>query len=256
MTINTQKNILDGEMLVREYALTRNPELRENVIKAYLPLVKHIIGRMNFIDNNVLKKEDAYQFGIIGMIDALERYDPEVGVAFKSFAYRRIHGEIIDALRKVSVLNKEQIHDNKSIIQSIEKLRDAYGYEPTDEEISHHTGLSMERLRKIQLINQFRRFVSLEDRITLNNGETVNRKDTIADENQPVPDYNLNQSDLKQELRQIVQDLPERKRVILALYYYEELTLADIGQVLNISESRVSQILSETLKNIRQKVAR
>ncbi|MFQ6604274.1 MAG: sigma-70 family RNA polymerase sigma factor [Fidelibacterota bacterium] len=250
----TKSEPLRGEEIVREYVSTKNPAVREEAILAFLPLVKHIVGRMHYIGSGVIRKRDAIQAGVIGVIDALEKYDPERGVSFKSYAYPRINGAVIDTVRAASNLNKEYIHDLRVISQAVDAHRLKFGSDPSPEELAAYVGLSLERIRKVRLVNRFQKYISLDDNIILHNGEKSTWLDIIPDPEQKSPEKSFEEDALKRELRQIVQQLPERQRLILALYYYEELTLADIGKVLDISESRVSQILSETLRSIKKKV--
>jgi len=254
MTTHAQMKLQDGEELVREYLVTRSPQAKERAIKAFLPLVKHIVGRLRIYENGTLRREDIYQFGVVGLLTALERFRPEYGVIFKTFAYKRIYGEIIDAMRREGLLNKEQIRIQKMLALTGEKLRAEFGREPTAKEIYEQAGVSEERYDQIQELLEASYTLSLDDGVAADENESILRKDTIVDEDQIPPDVALDLAGIKEELKSIVQDLPERQRLILALYFYEELTLYDIGQVLSISESRVSQILNSTLKEIRAKL--
>src|SRR6056297_2365627 len=112
----------DAEFLVQKYIETKNPKIKEEAIKKYLPLVKYIVGRINLPKANVLKREDLNQYGIVGLLDSIERYDPTVGVTFKTFAYKRIHGEIVDAIRKSGVLSRSQMSKISKLMAAIEEL--------------------------------------------------------------------------------------------------------------------------------------
>jgi RNA polymerase sigma factor for flagellar operon FliA len=245
---------MDGETLVKEYLATRNPETRERAVRAYLSLVRHIVNRMRIVNNGVLRREDAYQFGIVGLLSALERYNPEYGVIFKTYAYKRIYGEIVDAFRREGLLNKDQMRDLKRIAAVEERLRGELGRDPQPGEICAAAGITEERYNQIQELIAMSRPLSLDETFVVNNDDALSRRDVIADRDQGSPDRDLEQASLKKELKRIIQDLPERARLILALYYYEDLTLADIGQVLELSESRVSQILNQTIAWIRKKI--
>ncbi len=254
MTTRVQMNVQEGEELVREYLVTRSPQAKERAIRAFLPLVKHIVGRLRIYENGSLKREDIYQFGVVGLLTALERFQPEYGVIFKTFAYKRIYGEIVDAMRREGLLNKEQIRTQKLLALTSEKLRSEFGREPSAKEIYEQAGVSEERYDQIRELLEASYTLSLDDGVSMDENESILRKDTIVDEDQIPPDVALDLAGIKEELKSIVQNLPERQRLILALYFYEELTLYDIGQVLSISESRVSQILNSTLKEIRGKL--
>jgi len=249
-----QKRKIDGETLVKEYVSTRDQQVKEQAIQAYLPLVKHIIGRINIPDNGILKREDIYQYGIVGLLDALERFEPEFGVSFKTFAYKRIYGEIIDAIRKGGALSRKQVKDINRILRTTEKLRVSLGREPTPTEICKENGISEDEYYQIQQSVNPNFTLSLDEAISNDGGNLLYRKDTLVDETQIPPDLALEKQGIKDELKNIIRNLPERQRLILALYYYEELTLFDIGQVLEISESRVSQIMNQTLAYLRKKL--
>ncbi len=249
-----QKRKIDGEALIKKYVATRNQQVKEQAIQAYLPLVKHIIGRINTPENGILKREDIYQYGIVGLLDALERFEPEFGVSFKTFAYKRIYGEVIDAIRKEGVLNRKQVKDINRILRTTEKLRVSLEREPAPTEICKEIGISEDEYYQIQQSANLNFTLSLDDSIS-NDGDNLSyRKDTIVDETQIPPDLALEKQGIKDELKNIIRNLPERQRLILALYYYEELTLFDISQVLEISESRVSQIMNQTLAYLRKKL--
>jgi RNA polymerase sigma factor for flagellar operon FliA len=244
----------DTEEIVRTYTATPNPETKEKAIKANLPLVKHIVGRLNIPEQGVLRKEDLYQYGIIGLIDALDRYKEEYGVKFKTFAYRRIFGEIMDAVRKLGILNREQMKCVNKILNAIDDLRNQFGREPTVHEVCQYADITPEEYYTAEQLNNLSFTLSLNDRVYENTDGTVLRQDLIADENQDSPEQLFERQELKNQLKALIKRLPEKQRLVLALYYYEELTLMDIGQVLGLSESRVSQILKQTIIDIRRQI--
>lgn len=245
---------INGEELVKEYALTRNPKAKELAIQAYMALIKHIVGRINLPENGLLKREDFYQYGIIGLLSALEKYQPEFGVSFKTFAYKRIYGEVVDAIRKAGVLNRKQTKDINRIQKAGEKLRTVLGREPSSGEICEELGISEDEYFHIQQSANLNFTLSLSENVFNSDENSLTRADTIVDESQIPPDVALEKQVIKDTLKKHIKELPERQRLILALYYYEELTLFDIGQVLEISESRVSQILNQILIDLRLKL--
>ncbi len=244
----------DAEGLVQQYVETKNPRIKEEAIKKYLPLVKYIVGRINLPKANVLKREDLNQYGIVGLLDSIERYDPTVGVTFKTFAYKRIHGEIVDAIRKSGVLSRSQMSKISKLMAAIEELKSENGRDPLPAEICQKMNISMSEYYKIKNTMSLTFTLSLDEKIKKDSDESFTRKDMIASEQEEQPDEKLQKTSLKEELKYHIKELPERERIVLALYYYEELTLSDIGQVLNISESRVSQIMNKTLIKLQQKL--
>ena len=246
-----ETTISEGDVLVNKYVQTKHPRDKELAVKAYLNLVKHIVGRLNIPEHLDMRKEDVYQYGIVGLLNALDRFKPSFGVSFKTFAYRRIQGEIIDAVRKQGGLSRDHIRMQKLILEASENLRANLSREPTLDEICAEAGISLQDYYLIQQMNNLNFTISLDSNQFGESEEKISRKETIIDESQIPPDKQIEISGLKDDLKDILTTLPERERLILVLYYYEELTLADIGQVLDISESRVSQIMNKTLAWVR-----
>ncbi len=243
-----------GELLVKKYKETHGQQLKDAAVREYLPLVKHIVGRLNIPENSIMKREDLYQYGILGLLDALERYQPTFGVSFKTFAYKRIYGEIVDAVRRIGPLNRDQIREIQLIANAYEELRKRLLREPTIEEVCQETGIELEHYFEIEQANHLNFTISLDDFVEEDDGLSLTRKETIRDDQQKTPDEKFDESSLKKTLKFLIERLPERERLVLALYYYEELSLADIGKVLGLSESRVSQILKATLVTIRKQL--
>jgi len=241
---------------IRRYKETGDPHFKDLAIRSYLPLVKHIIGRIPPVANGNLSRNDMYQFGVIGLIDALDRFDINQGVEFKTFAFKRIRGEVIDAVRKEGRLSRDQVHQLNLIDQARRWLWHQLGREPIPSEVADRVGIPIEKYEYLCQVKT-QSTVSLDDPVGRTQEETpVSRGDTITDPEQLSPEDSLEKEALRIELKDIIKTLPERKRLTLALYYYEELTLADIGTVLNLTESRVSQILSDTLVEIRTQLRR
>jgi len=241
----------DGEHLVHEYVMTRDASTREEAIKAFLPLVKYVAGRINIETFGALNREDLYQYGILGLLTALDRFQMDKGASFKTFAYRRIHGEIIDAVRREANVGKDAYGLRKKIINVSDELRQQLGRDPALSEVADVLGLSSEEISKKLFKGQSAEHLSLNDSVGAEDTDSMLRLDVIRDEAQLSPDQEFDKTALKNELVETIKNLPERERLVLTLYYYEELTLADIGLVLGLSESRISQILTGTLSKIR-----
>ena len=228
--------------------------IKDQAVRAFLQLVRHIVGRIKVSSYLSLQKEDLYQFGVVGLLYALQRFDPENGTAFKTYAYRRIHGEVIDALRRAGVLSRDQMQKLTKVNAAKEKLSMVFDREPTLYEIQDETGIKRDDISKVLNVSQLNLTISLDESYSNDEGEVINRMDTMIDKDQPSPEKELDEDGIRDELKNHIQELPERERLILALYYYENLTLADIGTVLELSEGRVSQILSQVHLELRQKL--
>jgi len=244
----------DGEALVKEFIKTGSPGLKDKAVKAFLPLVKHIVGRINIDQFGSLLREDLYQFGIVGLLMALERYEIGKGANFKTFAYRRIYGEVVDAIRRESSVSKDVYTKKKQIVDATDKLRQSLGRDPAPVEVADVLGITLEQLDQILYKGEAREELSLDENAGREDSELLNRQETIADEAQLSPELLMSKAILKQELFRMIKKLDERPRLILALYYYEELTLADIGSILGLSESRISQIMAKTLAGMRSEL--
>jgi len=244
----------DGEHLVLQYATTRDERIREEAIKAFLPLVKYIAGRINIEIFGALSREDLYQYGVLGLLTALDRYEIDKGASFKTFAYRRIHGEIIDAIRREGNVGKDAYSLRKKIIDASDELRQELGRDPALSEVAESLGMSSEEISKKLFKGQAGEHLSLNDSVGSEDSDSMLRSDVIKDEAQLSPAQEFDKTALKHELVGTIKALPERERLVLTLYYYEEITLADIGLVLGLSESRISQILTGTLSKIRREL--
>ncbi|MBO8151510.1 MAG: FliA/WhiG family RNA polymerase sigma factor [Candidatus Marinimicrobia bacterium] len=243
----------DAENLVREYIETGDESLKEQIVRAYINLVRHIVGRLNIPEGWILKKEDLYQYGVIGLLDALERYKLDYGVTFKTFAYKRIYGEIVDAIRREMTLNKDQVKSITRVNDAVDRLRAKLGREPSVDEICKEAKITEDEYFKIQRVMDIGFNRSLEEPLSAGDKDGIQLKDKLSDE-QGSLEEELERKDLRRYLKKLIKGLGERERLVLALYFYEELTLADIGLVLGISESRVSQILNDTLKYLRKRI--
>jgi len=244
----------DGENLVLEFIANRSQSNKDQAVRSFLPLVKHIADRIYLPENAALLKDDLLQFGIVGLLDALERFSPDYGAKFKTYAYRRIYGEIVDAIRREGILSKDQLNLINKISKATDRLRSELGREPETSEICREVNISEAKYSRAYQSLNMNYLLSLDDKMATNEVDQLTRKDTIVDEEQVPPDTAMEREELKAELKEYIKELPERKRIILALYYYEDLTLLDIGLELNISESRVSQILNQTLVEIREEL--
>ncbi len=240
-----------SEQLLLDYYRNPTPQRKEQVIKSYLPLVKYIVGRIPLQQGSSLELSDLYQFGVVGLLDALDRYNPTKGVKFKTYAYMRIKGEIYDALRREYIESKDRYHREKKLNAAKETLRQQLGRDPSPEELQDH--LNMTPLELDNLTNRAPVVLESLDQ-PVDDQEVRSLQELIADPEALSPEEIFQQESLKNRIKEAIKRLPERQRLILALYYYEELTLADISKILEVTESRVSQILKETLKTIRKMV--
>ncbi len=245
---------MDGETLVQEYVRTGNQRLKDRIVMSYAPLVKHIVGRFNVSYSTTIDRDDLYQAGVFGLLKALDRFQLESGTPFKAFAYKRIYGEVVDALRKEGMLGRDKYEQIKNLENSIKRLTARLGTEPSIDEVCEDLQISEKEYFQLISTAQMVYTTSLNTKISGDEGEFIYKIDTLKDDEQISPEDELIKKDLKENLKKVIEELPDREKLIMALYFYEELTLADIGRVVNLTEARISQILSKTLLKVKTKL--
>lgn len=255
MNKRVQKFNLNGESLVTEYLKTGSDSLKEKIVIAYSPLVKYISGRIGFPVSSALTREDLYQYGIIGLLKALNNYRPDQGAEFKTYAYRRIHGEIIDGLRKEGIVSRERLDKVRQVENTSNRLMMELGRDPLPAEICEMLSITEQEYFDALKTAQINYTLSLDAKLAEDEGDSIYRIDTLPDESMMNPEENMDRTDLRDKLKKFIGLLSERQKVILALYFNEELTMSDIGQALGLTEARVSQILSKTLLELRSKLS-
>ncbi|KRQ87039.1 RNA polymerase sigma-D factor [Caloramator mitchellensis] len=225
---------------------------REEMIIKYLPFVKYIASRLVTGKPPGVDFEDLVSFGILGLIDAIEKFDPSKGLKFETYATLRIKGAIIDELRKISWIPKSAFSKLSSLNNARNELEAKLNREPTDKEISEYLNISEEDLKNIETFVNYVSLVSLEEIFFKSDDEDLQVKDMIEDTNSPQPDAMIEDEEKLDMLKRAISMLPDKDKTILNLYYYEKLTLKQIGKVLEISESRVSQLHSRALVRLRE----
>ena len=226
-----------------EYKATGNPELRNRLVVQHAPLVKYVVGRVRSGLPQNVDWNDLVSEGVVGLIDAIDKFDPARGLQFQTYAVARIRGAIIDSLRASDWVPRSVRAKLKEIERAQASLESTLGRSPDDEEIAEALGISLPELQEVYSKAAYTSVASL-DEIGMDS-EDVGPSTPALDEAN---------DDMKQVLVQVVRQLPERDQVIIALYYYEGLTLSEIGQVLGVSESRVSQLHTRAALTLRSKL--
>lgn len=241
-----------AQELWQHYSESRDPKLREALILQYAPLVKYVVGRMAINMPSILDADDIVAYGTIGLIDAIDRFDPQRGVKFQSYAIARIRGSILDALRRLSILSRTAMARVRKIEDAFVALQQENQVPPSDEEVAAYLGLSLEELYDSMQHGSIA-FVSLESPLQMGDGEdeSLSLQDMMEDPAALDPAAEAEKRELRNALAQALAQLPGRERLVLSLYYYEELTLKEIGQVLGMSESRVHQIHARAILRLR-----
>ena len=225
---------------------------REEMIIKYIPYVKYIASRIVIGKPPGVEYEDLISFGIIGLIDAIEKFDVSKGLKFETYATLRIKGAIIDELRKMSWIPKSAFSKLAFLNQKREELEANLNREPSDIELSKSMGITLDEVRNIETFTNYVSVVSLDEVFFKNDEEDINLKNIVEDETSPQPERILEEDEKKSMLAKSIDMLSDKDKTVLNLYYYEKLTLKEIGKILSISESRVSQLHSRALIRLRE----
>lgn len=217
----------------------------------YLPLVKYIVGRMQVKLPPFMDQEDLISSGIFGLLDAIKKYDPARGIKFETYATPRIRGAVLDAVRKANWAPRSTYEQLKKYNQTLQRLEQRYGREVSDQEVADEMAVSLEEINRILMDANSLSVESLENFLLTSEESQLTLGDTVVDENSADPEKEYEEIELKEALASAIKRLNEKDRLLLNLYYYEGLTLKEIGQVLEVSESRVSQLHARALTRLR-----
>lgn len=235
-----------------KYLITRDEEAKHALIMHHLPLVKHLAGRVAVKLPSFIQKEDLEGYGVIGLMEALDKYDPSVGNNFDSYAYHRIRGAMLDEVRRQNWLPRTAWQKYQTLKNTRERLEGELGGTVSDEVLSKELGVSIDELHQM-VFNANRMYVqSLDDEISGNDGAQMSKFELLEDVNSPDPLSVVEETENKRLLTEAINKLGERDQLILSLYYAEGLTLKEIGQVLEVSESRVCQLHTMLMKKLKK----
>lgn len=237
----------DLMLLWENYSKHKNDEDREQLILHYVPLVKNIVYKMIPSYSKYVESDDLLSYGIMGLIDAIDRFELNKGVLFESYAYRRIKGEIIDYLRRQDFISTSLRQKIKQVESAMQELEKEYGREASEAELCNYLNIDMKSLHKI-----------LEDSYTYNVvyiDEVLDSVITMPSKNESdLPDKSFEKKEVIEILKKCIDELGEQEKLVITLYYYEDLNIKEIGEVLGVTESRVSQIHSKALMKLRGKL--
>jgi RNA polymerase sigma factor FliA len=243
--------------LWRSYKSDGDERARERLVIAYSPLVKFIAGRMASGLPSHVDEGDLMSYGLLGLIGAIERFDLEREIKFETFAVARIKGAIIDELRSLDWVPRSVRARARNVERAHAALEAEFGRAPTDEEMAEKLELSVEEFREALLQIANSSVLALDDLWTFadpdGSGGQISVLDTIQDPNALDPESEAHTAELKDRLADAIESLPERERLVVALYYYENLTLREIGEVLGVTESRVSQLHTKSVLALRSR---
>jgi RNA polymerase sigma factor for flagellar operon FliA len=238
-----------------DYKASGEREARDRLIVHYSPLVKYVAGRVAVGLPQSIEQADLVSYGIFGLIDAIDKFEPSRGIKFETYAIARIKGAIIDELRSIDWVPRSVRAKARAVEKAYTKLENELHRTPTDAEVADELGMSESELHTVFNQISFVGVVALDEVLSVGGSEreTTTLGETIADKGEgPTAAFEV------QEMRQILADavnrMPEREKIVLTLYYYEGLTLGEIGEVLGVTESRVCQIHTKAVLQLRSKL--
>ncbi|XVJ51929.1 MAG: FliA/WhiG family RNA polymerase sigma factor [Vampirovibrio sp.] len=241
--------------LWQEYAKDRtNNRIREKLVLHYLHLVKHTVNRLPLSLPNSVSPDDIISYGTLGLLDAIKRFEPERGWKFETFAVNRIRGEVIDQLRVQDWVPRGVRKRNKKLAETLKILEEKLHRPPTDEEMA--AALEVTVTRYHAMLNEASVLVlSLDETLGSDKDSNMSLLDTVADKHSETPEGSLEVGDVQRCIAEAITHLPERERLLIALYYQEHMTLSEIGELINISESRVCQLHAQAIMRLRNKLS-
>lgn len=225
-------------------------DAREEIVKKYIPLVKYIASRVIVGKSKYIEYEDLIGYGMVGLMDALNKFDKSKGMKFSTYASIRIKGSMIDELRKNSPISKGAMDKLNKYNQSVENLQKELLREPTDAEIAKAFGGTVSEIMEVENYINYMSITSLENMI-FSEDDDMPIMSTIEDKNSPSPENDLEEKEQIEYLAKALDILNEKDKTVLTLYYYEGLTLKEIGSILSVSESRVCQLHSRAIVHLR-----
>lgn len=236
-------------------AIANNSDIKEEIVKKYIPLVKYIASRVIIGKTKYIEYEDLVSYGMIGLMDALNKFDKDKGMKFSTYASIRIKGSMIDELRRNSPISKGAMDKLNRYNEAVERLQKRLNREPELMDIAKELDISLKEVSNIENYINYISIISLEDLIFSSEDE-VPLIGTIEDEKSPSPERSIEENEQLDYLSKSIDMLNEKDRLVITLYYYEELTLKEIGKILNVSESRVCQLHSRAIVHLKKAMSK
>jgi RNA polymerase sigma factor for flagellar operon FliA len=239
----------------KAYRQNRDPKIREMFIKQYAPLVKYVAGKVAVGMPHNVEFDDLVGFGVFGLLDAIDKFDPEKNVKFKTYAVTRIRGAIFDELRTIDWVPRSVRQKTREVEEAIGALEAQLGRTATDQEIATSLGLDEKEFIKTMMKISGTTMLSLNDVwFSGDENDKVSIGDSIESPVSLNPDVIIEKDEIRRVIVEAIEELPDKEKKILVLYYYEDLTLKEIGEVLEVTESRVSQLHTKAILRLRAKL--
>ncbi|MCQ2612913.1 MAG: RNA polymerase sigma factor WhiG [Treponemataceae bacterium] len=241
--------------LWQEYKKTRSPQIRDAFIRQYMPLVKYVAGKVAVGMPGSVEFDDLVGYGQFGLLDAINKYDPDKNVKFKTYAVQRIRGSILDELRELDWVPRSVRQKSREIEDAIVKVEAKLGRTANDEDIAGEMGISVSELQKTVMKVSGTSILSLNDVwYAGDDSDRMSIGDSIESPSSLNPDVIVEREEVRRVIIEAINELPEKEKMVLVLYYHEDLTFKEIGQVLDVSESRISQLHTKANLRLRSKL--
>jgi RNA polymerase sigma factor for flagellar operon FliA len=236
------------QKLWEDYAKKKSPELQEKIIIEYAPLVKLVAGRLSMYLGYNVEYDDLVGYGTFGLIDAVDKFDYSKGVKFETYASLRIRGAILDQIRKMDWIPRSIRQKQRKIDIAYQSLEQKYGRSASDDEIATELEISVDELETWQNQTKITNIISLDEFMEQGTESKVEQSLTAEFDQ---PDRIVEKQELKEVLVRTLETLTEKEKKVIVLYYYEELTLKEISRILEVSESRISQLHTKALQKMK-----
>jgi RNA polymerase sigma factor for flagellar operon FliA len=237
------------------YKKSRNPEIRDKFVRQYAPLVKYVAGKVAIGMPHNVEFDDLVGFGVFGLFDAIEKFDPEKHVKFKTYAVTRIRGAIFDELRSIDWVPRSVRQKAREVEDAVRRLETSLGRSAGDQEIAQEMGIGLDDFQKLMLKISGTSILSLNDVwYTGEDNDKVSIVESIESPQSLNPDTIVEKEEIKRVIIEAINELPDKEKKVLVLYYYEDLTLKEIGKVLEVTESRISQLHTKAIMRLRAKL--
>jgi len=236
----------NSEKLWISYHNSKDNSVKEKIIENYIPLIKHIVNRMNINLPSYLEYEDLISYGVFGLLQAIERYDAKKGIKFETYAYSRIKGSIIDELRKIDWIPQGMRKKAKILQNAFSDLEQLLGRSINDEDICDYLNISMQELNELYSdVTALYSVLTFDDLMGFEAGQSDS-----------LPDIQAEKHELKEILGNAINQLSPQEKLVITLYYYEGLNFKEIAKVLELSQGRISQIHTKAILRLRGHLSR
>ncbi len=246
-------NLQRQQDLWKRYQESRDPSIKEQLILEYADLIKYVAGRLSIYFGSNVEYDDLVGYGVFGLIDAIDKFDITKGVKFETYASLRIRGSIIDSIRELDWVPRSLRKKSKDLEKVYSELENELGHTATDEQVAMKMGISVDELnRTLQEVNMST-MISLEDYLEQNYETGF---DLVNNDEDRIPEKRIELTEIKDILAESIDKLPEKEKMVVTLYYFEELTLKEISAIMKVSESRISQLHTKAILRMRAKLER